>query len=63
MGENTLFTAREIAERLKVTPQFIYNLSNSRLPVSQRLPSIKVGRLRRFRFDEVVRYFEDRTYG
>jgi len=62
MVEHTLYTAHEIAERLKVTPQFIYNLSNSRLPVSQRLPSIRIGRLRRFRFEDVVRYFEDRTY-
>jgi excisionase family DNA binding protein len=63
MTEHTLYTVQEIAARLKVTPQFIYNLSSVKLPPAQRLPSIRVGRLRRFRFEEVIQYFEDRARG
>ena len=62
MKEEHLYTAEEMAQVLKVSKQLLYNLSNPKLPLSQRLPSIRIGRLRRFRYDAVLQYFEDRNY-
>ena len=62
MNELDLLTADEIARLLKVSTQLIYNLSSLKLPVSQRLPSLKIGRLRRFKYEEVLQYFEDRNF-
>jgi excisionase family DNA binding protein len=56
-----LLTAEELAERLKVSKQWIYNLSNPKLPIGIRLPSKKVGRLRRYYYNEVLRYFEEHS--
>ena len=55
------FTAEEIARKFKVSKQFIYNLSSPKVPFVNRIPSTKVGRLRRFKLDDVIEYFEDRT--
>ena len=59
MKDHVFYTAEELSQLLKVSKQFIYNCASSKLPVSQRLPSIKIGRLKRFRLDEVLKYFED----
>ena len=57
--EGRLYTAEEIAQLLRVSKQFIYNLSNMRLPAHRRLPSIKIGRLLRFQYNDVLSYFEN----
>jgi excisionase family DNA binding protein len=57
MDEKKLLTAGEVAEKLRVSRQFIYNLSRPTIPRGQRLPSVKIGRLRRFFFDSVLQYF------
>ncbi len=53
------YTAEEIAKILKVSKQWIYNLSNSKLPITNRLPCKKIGRLKRFNIEDVLTYFED----
>ena len=53
------YTAEEIAKILKVSKQWIYNLSNSKLPITNRLPCKKIGRLKRFNIENVLTYFED----
>ncbi len=53
------YTAEEIAKILKVSKQWIYNLSNSKLPITNRLPCKKIGRLKRFNLEDVLTYFED----
>ena len=58
--DDSLCTAEEIARLLKVSKQFVYNLSNPHIPMSRRLPSVKIGRLRRFRYKDVLEYFTDR---
>ena len=58
--DDSLCTAEEIAQILKVSKQFVYNLSNPKVPMSRRLPSVRVGRLRRFRLAEVLEYFNNR---
>jgi len=62
MSEEKLLTAEELAERLRVSKQFVYNLASLKIPRSQRLPSIKLGRLRRFLFEDVLEYFQDRDF-
>ena len=55
------YTAEEIAQILKVSKQFIYNISNSKLPITVRLPYKRIGRLKRFKIDDVLEYFENRS--
>jgi len=56
--EEQLLTAKQLAERLQVSTQFIHNLSSPRTPESRRLPSKKIGRLRRYEFLRVLEFFE-----
>jgi excisionase family DNA binding protein len=56
---NGLLTFEELAERLKVSKQFLYNLSSPRNPAYRRIPSIKVGKLRRFNYKTVIEYFQN----
>jgi len=62
MSNEILYTAEELAHILKVSKQFIYNLSTPKLPQSQRLPSLKIGRLRRFKYEEVLKYFNSHNH-
>ena len=55
------YTAEEIAKILKVSKQWIYNLSNSKLNITKRLPYKKFGRLKRFNIEDVLTYFEDHS--
>ncbi len=59
MDHERFYTAEEIAKILKVSKQWIYNLSNSKLPITNRLPYKRIGRLKRFNIDDVLVYFED----
>jgi excisionase family DNA binding protein len=58
MQPEKLISVKELAERLEVSSQFIYNISSPRMPSHRRLPSIKIGRLRRFNYADVVEYFK-----
>ena len=60
MDHEVFYTAEEIAKILKVSKQWIYNLSNSKLPITTRLPYKRIGRLKRFKIDDVLTYFENR---
>ncbi len=61
MVTNEIYSAEEIAEILKVTPQHIYNLSSPKLPKEIRLPSFKVGRRRRYILSEVMDFCKSRN--
>jgi len=50
-----LLNIKEAAELLKVNPSFLYELAR---PGNPKLPSIKVGRYRRFRWTDLIGYFE-----
>ena len=54
------YTAEEIAKILKVSKQFIYNLSNQKVPITNRLPCKRISRLKRFKIEDVLEYFENR---
>lgn len=60
MSDERFYTAEEIAKILKVSKQMIYNLSSSKLPMANRLPYKRIGRLKRFKIDDVLTYFENR---
>ena len=60
MSDDKFYTAEEIAQILKVSKQFIYNISNSKLPITNRLQCKKIGRLKRFKMEDVFEYFENR---
>ncbi len=61
MNDEKFYTAEEIAKILKVSKQWIYNLSNSKIPIASRLPSTKIGRLKRFKIEDVIVYFENQN--
>jgi len=50
-----LLTVKEAAEMLKVKPSFLYESSR---PGNNRIPSIKVGRYRRFRWSDLLAHFQ-----
>ena len=60
MDHEVFYTAEEIAKILKVSKQWIYNLSNSKLPITNRLPYKRIGKLKRFKIEDVLEYFEHR---
>jgi hypothetical protein len=56
-----LLTVEEVAEWLRVQPAWVLAHSNgNRRPL---LPSIKVGRYRRFRKEEIERFIEELSKG
>jgi len=57
MDSEIFYTAEEIAKILKVSKQWIYNLSNPRVPITKRLPYKKIGRLKRFKIEDVLFFF------
>ncbi len=61
VNKEKLYTAEEIASILQVSTQWIYNLSSSQLSITNRLPYISVGRLKRYKIKDVLSFFEDRT--
>ena len=61
MDHEKFYTAAEISKILKVSKQYIYNISNSKLPITNRLPYKRIGRLKRFKIEDVLEYFENRS--
>jgi len=61
MVKEDVYSAEEIAQILKVTPQHIYNLSSPKLPDEIRIPSFKVGRRRRYILTEVIDFFKKQS--
>ena len=56
-----LLTVEEVAEWLKVEPAWVRaHASGNRLPM---LPSLKMGRYRRFRRPDIERFIEDLSKG
>jgi excisionase family DNA binding protein len=56
-------TAKEVAERLKVSVFFVHRISAPRQLKEHRLPAHYFGSRKRFRWDEVEVFFNERSKG
>ena len=54
-----LLKVKEVAEKLNVTPQFVYNMiSPKKTPKDKLWPYIRVGKAIRFDYDELIAHIK-----
>ncbi|MFW6137633.1 MAG: helix-turn-helix domain-containing protein [Spirochaetota bacterium] len=54
-----LLTVDELANRLKLCKQMIYRLTSKNLPKGRRLPYIQIGRVKRFKLEQVIDFLKN----